>query len=169
LGLPAIQRITYQRVNSTTRRFIGLIRTIRNDAVLLQSIYRLAIDLEHKTYWVESQKSFKPINEITQPPPKSKKGTNNKNDLPSDFAFADKYSKKPIDMPPGVVFSGILKEKDGYRKDGIVYIHFFPNGFTEQSILYLTRDGDQAVAYSLVIRPTSGKVELRREKVTNFD
>jgi len=166
IGIPAVQNVTYQRVNSSTRRFIGLIRTVRNDAVLLQTIYRLVLDLENKTYWVESQKSFKPISEIVEP---DKKRKNKSEPPPSDFSFAEKYSKKPIEMPQGVVFSGVLKEQEGFRKDGIVYIHFFPNGFTEQSILYLTKDGDKEVAYSLVLRPTSGKVELDRGKVASFE
>ncbi len=167
MGLPAIQNVTYQRVNSTTRRFIGLIRTIRNDAVLLQSIYRLVIDFEHKTYWVETQRAFKPISEVTLEP-KRKKGS--KDEPPSsDFMFAEKYSKKPVEMPQGVVFSGVLKEKDGFRKEGVAYVHFFPNGFTEQAILYLTREGDTDIAYSLLVRPTSGKVELNRGKLESFD
>src|SRR5580700_4277313 len=44
MGLPAIERVTYQRVNSTTRKFIGLVRTIRNDSILLNLVQRLAID-----------------------------------------------------------------------------------------------------------------------------
>ena len=107
LGLPAIQRVTYQRVNSTTRKFVGLIRTIRNDAVLLNNIYRLVIDLDRKLYWVESQREQK---QLVEDDPQVKKSKKKKGDEPPpNFLFATKYSKKPIPMPDGVALTVYLK------------------------------------------------------------
>lgn len=72
-------------------------------------------------------------------------------------------------MPSGVEFSGVLKEKDGLIKEGVAYIHFFPNGFNDQAILYLNREGSDVVSYSMLLRPNSGRVELYREAVKSFD
>jgi prepilin-type N-terminal cleavage/methylation domain-containing protein len=167
LGLPSIQRVTNQRINSSTRKFVGLIRTVRNDAVLLNGIYRLAIDLENKTYWIEVQKEARLLLETAEAPKSKQKGKSAP--PPSNFQIATKYSKEPMPMPGGVAFEGVLKERDGLIKEGIAYVHFFPNGFNEQAILYLKKDGSKTISYSLLIRPTSGKVDIYPEMVSGFD
>jgi Tfp pilus assembly protein FimT len=166
IGLPAIQRVTYQRINSTTRKFVGLIRTVRNDAVLLNNIYRIVIDFDKKTYWVETQREQALLSDPVAVDPKKKKGAQATS---SNFMMAPKYSKKPVPMPDGVAFDGVLKEKEGLLKEGMAYIHFFPSGFNEQAILYLKREGTNVVSYSLVIRPTSGKVDIYPAAVTSFE
>lgn len=165
LGLPAIERVTYMRLNSTTRKFIGLIRTIRNDAILLNGVYRLVVDFEHSQYWVETQREFKLLesNPVVTP----KKGKK-EDPPPSNFILADKFSKKPIDMPDGVVIEAVVTERDGLVKQGLAYVHFFPNGFNDQAILQLNKTGAKGDGYSLWIRPTSGKVELFRERLNGF-
>jgi hypothetical protein len=165
IGLPAIQRVTYQRINSTTRKFVGLIRTIRNDSVLLNSIYRLAIDLDNKTYWVETQREAKFLSESVEPKKKSKKGE----PAPSNFIMAPKYSKEAVPMPDGVVFESVLKEREGLIKGGMAFVHFFPNGINEQAVLHLKKEGSKVIAYSLVIRPTSGKVDIYPQMVMGFE
>jgi len=170
IGLPAIQRVTYQRINSTTRKFVGLIRTVRNDAVLLNNIYRLAIDFERKAYWVESQREARLIPEATEETvKKKKKKKKGEEEPPSNFMMANKYSKEPVPFPDGVTFDAVFKEREGMVRDGIAYVHFFPSGFNEQAILYLKRTGSDKISYSLVVRPTSGRVDIFREAIPNFD
>lgn len=168
VGLPAIDRVTYQQVNSTTRKMVGLVRSVRNDAVLLNLVYRIAFDLEKQTWWVETQKSFQLLQpEAAYDPNKKKK--KDEEPPPSNFAPADKYSKKPVKFPNGVEIRGVLKEQTGNIKSGIAYVHFFPNGFAEQAILYLTKEGAETIAYSVIIRPTSGRVEIFPSEITSFD
>ncbi len=175
IGLPAISRVTLQRLNSTTRQFVGLVRTIRNDSILLNTVYRLAIDFDKRTYWVEEQKAFQLLTEDDAAPKQkqSKKKAGPKDDKPEgpsgNFTYAEKYNNKPHPMPGGTEFTGVLKEKEGLRNDGVVYVHFFPNGFNDQAILYLAKEGAPETAYSLVIRATSGRVDIFRETVKNFD
>jgi len=173
LGLPAIQRVTYQKATSTTRKFIGLIRTIRNDSILLNSMHRLVLDLDKKTWWVEMQNAFQLLEEPGEQPEKKsngkKKGKGREEAPRSSFSISEKFSKEPVDMPAGVEFAGVLKEKEGYIRQGTVAIHFFPNGFNDQAILHLKRSADEKIAFSLVLRPNSGRVELFREQVNSFD
>jgi prepilin-type N-terminal cleavage/methylation domain-containing protein len=171
VGLPAIQRITYQRVTSQTRKFVGIIRTIRNDSILLNSIQRLVIDMDHKAWWVETQQKFQFISNEAPPPPKKGKGKDkNKGQEPTqNFTLNDKYSKKPVELPSGVIFSGVLKEGQKIQKEGVAYIHFFPNGYIEQTILYFAKDGTSEDSYSLLIRPTSGKVDIANGHEERFD
>jgi len=168
LGLPAISRVTAQQLNSTTRRFVGIIRTIRNDSILLNTVHRLAIDMDRKQWWVEAQRQFQLIEE--QPiESKKKKGGKKDEEAPSNFTLAEKFSKKPVEMPGGVEFQGVLKEREGFYKGGVAYVHFFPNGFNDHAILYLNREGAEDGGYSLLIRPTSGRVEIFYDKIKDFD
>jgi hypothetical protein len=168
IGLPAISKVTGQRISSTTRKFVGMVRTIRTDAILLNSIYRLAIDMEHNAYWVESQKEFKLLTSADQVQAPKKKG-DKKEPPPSNFTFAEKYSKKPVELPGGVTFEGVFKEREGLVREGIAYIHFFPNGFNDQAIIYLGREGQTGKGYSLVVRPTSGRVDIVAGVVQNLE
>lgn len=173
VGAPVLGRITYQRVNSQARRFVGISRTIRNDSILLSNVYRLVIDIDHSAWWVESQRRNQLISEETEEShrkkEKNKKKTDKEGDQDSNFVLADKYSKKPIALPDNVQFDGVFKEKEGQITKGIAYIHFFPSGFVEQSVIYLNKTGAQTPSYSIVIRSTAGRVEVVNKKVTSFD
>lgn len=160
LGLPAIERVTSYKLNSTTRRFVGLLKTVRNDSILLSTIHRLAVNLEDNTYWVEAQKKKALL--LTAPDEESEKAA------ATNFAPAEKFSSDPIPLPDGLVFDGVFKETEGLRRTGLAYIHFFPNGYAEPSILFLNRASRADNAYALEIVPPLGKVEIFREDVENF-
>lgn len=163
VGLPAISRVTIFRLNSTARQFSGLVKTIRNDAILLNQAHRLAFNLEKKTYWVEAQTRGGLLNEVQ---PQAQKG---KEAPPSVFTMADKYSKEPRSMPGGVEVSGVYKEKEGQRTDGVVYLHFFPNGINDAGIIYLQKEASPETTISLLVRPTSGRVDMYREKLKDLN
>ena len=168
VGMPAISGLTYQRVTSTTRKFTGVLKTIRNDTVLLNSIQRLAIDFEKRTWWVETQKRMELLGEAEDPKYK-KKSKKDEEPVDSNFQLNPKYGKGPNELPGGVVFDGILKEREGLLKQGVAYIHFFPNGFVEQAILYLNKEGATEGGFSLIIRPTGGVIDIKRERVKSFE
>ena len=166
IGMPAVGRLTYQRVAGTTRRFVGTLRSVRNDAILLNRIYRLAIDFENQTWWIEKQSQLELLGGESQggkiPDPKQAP-------TPTGFSMADKYGKGPRELPGGVVFDGVLTEQEGLLNKGLVYVHFFPSGYAEQSIVYLNKQGMQTGGYSLFIRPANGKIEVFNHKVLNFE
>lgn len=164
VGLPAISRVTIFRLNSTARQFSGLIKTIRNDAILLNQAHRLVLNLDKKTYWVEAQTRGGLLNELE--PQGKKKG---KDAPPSSFSIADKYSKEARPMPAGVEMSGVYKEKEGQRTDGVVYLHFFPNGINDAAIMYLQKEASPETTLSLLVRPTSGRVDMFREKLKDLN
>lgn len=172
LGVPVIGRITYQRVNSQARKFVGITRTIRNDAILLSNVYRLVIDLDNSTWWVENQRRAELITEEDEETRKKKeknKKKEKKEEEESNFAMAEKYSKKPNPLPDNVQFEGVFKEKEGQITKGMVFIHFFPSGFVEQSVLYLNKVGAQTPPLSVVLRATAGRVDVLNKKVTSFE
>lgn len=166
IGIPAVGRLTYQRVAGTTRRFVGVLRSVRNDAILLNRIYRLAINFEDQTWWVEKQSQLELLGSDSQagsiPDPK-------KPAPPSGFVTADKYGSKPKELPGGVVFDGVLTERDGLLKQGIAYVHFFPSGYAEQSLVYLNKQGVESGGYSLYVRPANGSIQVYNRRVINFE
>lgn len=166
LGLPAVQAVTSQKINSTTRKMTGLVRSVRNDAILLNLIYRLAINFDDQTWWIESQKKF----ELLADPSaiEDKKRGSKDEPPPSNFAYADKYTKEPVKMPSGVAFSGVVTEQEGFINKGVAYVNFYPNGFTDQSILFLNKEGSENVFYSMIIRPNSGRVDIVQGKAEGF-
>lgn len=166
IGIPAVARLTYQRVASTTRRFVGTLRSVRNDAILLNRIYRLAINFEDQTWWIEKQSQLEQLGTESQA---GKKADPKKEAPPSNFAIADKYGKKARELPGGVVFDGVLTEQEGLLKQGLVYVHFFPSGYAEQSIVYLNKQGVETGGYSLYVRPANGKIEVFNRRVTSFE
>jgi len=166
IGIPAVGRLTYQRVAGTTRRFVGVLRSVRNDAILLNRIYRLAIDFEKQTWWIEKQSKLELLGSESQ----GQKPVDPKNPQPaSGFNIADKYGTKPRELPGGVVFDGVLTEKDGLLRSGMVYVHFFPSGYAEQSVVYLNKQGVETGGYSLYIRPANGKIEVFNRRVQSFE
>lgn len=167
LGLPAISRITDQRLKSETRKFVGLVHTIRNDAILLNNIYRLAIDFDRKAFWVENQREFKLLGQEEAEALQNKKKKKKDDETPSNFVFADKYGK-PKPLPAGVGFVSVLKEREGLINKGIAYIHFFPNGFNEQAVVYMNKEGSTSKGYSIVLRPTAGKAEIYPTQINSF-
>ena len=169
LGLPAIERVTYQRVNSTTRKFVGVIRTVRNDALLLGTIYRLGFNLDKNQWWVESQKQLQLLESESDKPRKKKKPDEAEPSNSGGFAFAEKFSKGPTDLPGGVAFGGVLKEGEKITTQGTAYIYFFPNGYNEQAAIYMKKDGAKEDAYSLIVRPAAGKVEIIGSHVDRFE
>jgi hypothetical protein len=161
VAIPAIERVTFQRISSTARRFVGLVRTVRNDAVLLNNIYRIGFDFEKNTYWVQSQRQLKTIHE-------DPKDTESIKQDSSNFNFAEKYSKSAVEMPGGTRVLGVFKEGEGLIQKGAAVIHFFPNGFNEASIIYFAKEGSNQAAYSLRI-PVTGRAEVLAGLVQTMD
>jgi hypothetical protein len=170
LGLPAISRVTGQRLNSTTRQFSGMVKTLRNDAILLNTVHRIAVDFDAGEYWIEQQQQQGALLEdpLTPPPPKKKP---KKGDPPpsTGFTMAEKYGGKKNKFPGGVKILQIVKENEGLRKEGIVYVHFFPNGFNEPALIVLTRASDEDAGYTLLVRPASGNVDILPGVLKSFD
>ena len=170
LGLPAISRVTYQRLNSTTRQFSGMVKTLRNDAILLNSVYRLAVDFDENEYWIEQQEQSGALLEDPLTPREDRKPQKkNEPPPPSGFVLAEKYGGKKMPFPGGVKVLQVVKEQEGLRNEGLVYVHFFPNGFNEPALIVLTRAGDDDAGYTLVVRPASGNVQIVPGVLKSFD
>jgi general secretion pathway protein H len=87
----------------------------------------------------------------------------------SPFKPVDKNLAKEQDMPSGVFVRDIETENSKKAiKEGKAFIHFFPQGFVEPSVIHLQKDGDEETVYSLVVSPLTGKVTTYHEDVHPF-
>ncbi|MFM8312849.1 MAG: Tfp pilus assembly protein FimT/FimU [Deltaproteobacteria bacterium] len=167
-GMPVVSRITGQNINTSARKLTSLVRGVRTDAILLNSIYRLSLDLDKNTYLVESQKLGELLNESSTLSKKRDPKNPEATETSDGFAPVEKYFKEPKPLPAGVVFNGILKEKEGKVTEGIAYIYFFPNGLNEKAMVYLNSQSAKEGGYSLLVHPTAGKVEFFKKRVDQF-
>ncbi len=166
LGLPAMQRVTSQTLNSTARKFIGTIRTIRNDAILLSNTHRLAIDIDKNTWWVELQKR-RGLLDNPDVAPEDREQLEGSSSF-ATFEVAEKYAKGPTPLPDGVLFQGVFKEKEGLFDQGIAYINFFPNGYVESSILFLNRTQLDPAAFALELQAPMGRIKVDRIPISEY-
>lgn len=168
-GMPVVSRITGQNISTSARKFTALVRGVRSDAILLNSIYRLSLDLEKNTYLIEKQSSKGLISEsalLSKKPDPKKKSNPEASD--NTFTADEKYNKEAKALPGGVVFNGVLKEKEGLVKEGTAYIYFFPNGINEKAIIILNSQSAKEGGYSLLIHPTAGKVDFFKQRMEQF-
>ena len=77
---------------------------------------------------------------------------------------------KKRELKRGIKLSGVMTthQKD-VREDGKAYIYFFPNGFVEKALIYLTDGGRE---FTLETQPLTGRVRVHPERIkvsSDFD
>lgn len=77
---------------------------------------------------------------------------------------------KKKELKRGIKLSGVMTthQKD-VREDGKAYIYFFPNGFVEKALIYLTDGGRE---FTLETQPLTGRVRVHPERIkvsSDFD
>ncbi len=133
-GLNKAYKKTPYVIKSESRKLAGLIQYLYNTAMITNKTYRLAIDLNNETHWVEF-KDMAGWQLATESLLRKKK-------LANEIQFKD-------------VYLTYLKEK---KENGMVYIHFFPHGYVEAGTIHLI--DKQGVNYSLEIKPLTGSTQV---------
>jgi hypothetical protein len=84
---------------------------------------------------------------------------------PSPFALDKTVTRSKITLPRGVEFEDVITQQtEEPIIEGTAYTHFFPHGFTEQTIVHLKDKENHH--YSLVISPLVGRTDLYQHYVT---
>ncbi len=154
---------------SETRRvfrdFIVAGKDLKSRAKLDGSTYRLAFDLNEKepTWWVE--KSTKKVMldkakiEELQEQFKKNNGKPEEGAPPPDFAMDTTIFKKRQQLPEGYKF--VLVESgtaDVIYREGLAYIHFFPQGLIETSALQI--EDPKKNIWTLIYNPLTGHLDV---------
>jgi general secretion pathway protein H len=162
IGVPRLFR-TSDNIRKITRQMTALTKEIRNRAKLKNSTMRLVLDMsaEPHQYWVEMSPGSRPIPANLY----EEKSDDDDEQAPTNSQFArDEFlTKKPKDLPKGIYFGAVetINTKEPITQ-GIAYIHYFPEGFVEASIIQLTNR--QGLTWTLVISPLTGQAEIIEEE-----
>ncbi len=166
MTLPGMSSYFRISMNSITREMATTIREAYNSTMVTGRVHRLAMDLEKNKYWVESgprtyllhTKESKEKEEYRLRWFSDKKKT-------SDFRIEPTITRKPISLPDDVKFKDIItQQNDDPITEGMAYIHFFPNGIAEQSIIHLEDQGENQV--SLVVSALIGKTKVENHLIS---
>ncbi len=118
-------------LKSTTRKIIGLVKGIRNEAIREQKTYLFNIDLESNLLWVESADMDEEEKELAK--------------------------AKAFELPQGIWIMDVWRRGKGKKMDGEIAIPFNKKGYTEQTLLHLgAEDGRE---FTLFLSPFLGSIK----------
>ncbi|OFZ12796.1 MAG: hypothetical protein A2Z20_07080 [Bdellovibrionales bacterium RBG_16_40_8] len=160
-------------MRSVVRKFMSLSRELRAHARLSGATYRLVIkmpeegnnkkeeDNEKYEFWVEKAQGQVLNNYDPKNPPKlSDPKAEKKDDEPtSPFSPDTRIIKKPEVLPGGLQFESVeLANIDRPIIRGIVYVHYFPTGFTDEAAIHLQYG--EKLRWTIAIESLTGHVEV---------
>ncbi len=159
LALPGISRYFRVSMNSITREMATLVRETYNATLVSGRIHRLVIDLDHSKYWIEggSPGFLLHTKETLEKEEYRKKWTaSKKGKAAPEFQIDTSITAKKRSLPGDLKFTEIKAQgTEQPITQGEASVHFFPNGFTEQAIIYIEDSSGNEV--SLVISALVGK------------
>jgi type II secretion system protein H len=131
------EAVLTDNLKSTVRKMVGLLKTIREDAIRDQRPYDLRFDLESNRFWVDSPKMSEEERALAHEQASS---------FPSDVRILDVWTVS-----------------DGKKTAGETRIRFTSKGYVQQSAIHLGSDDDRL--FTLVLSPFQGTVEVLEEYV----
>ena len=153
------------------RKITALSRQVRNQARVSGNTYRLAFNFEpgNQGYWVESGSGRVMIDPQAN---EEKKETSSSQDQDSSeeapsgpFTKDTLLLKKEQKLPRSLELAQLESiAYDDPVTEGIAYIHFSPEGFTEAAVLQFKNSAGQIT--SLVFNPLTGQAEIVTKAVS---
>ena len=123
--------IITDNLKSSTRRIIGLLTSLRNEAIRDPKNYLLHFDIESNQLWVDFAGITKEEREMAQ--------------------------ERALQLPEDVRIIDVWKKGKGKSFDGEVNIRFSKKGYAEQTIIHLgSEDGRE---FTLLLHPFLAKIQ----------
>ncbi len=170
-------------VQSETGKLAVAVRYLYNLAVLSGHNHRLVIDLDTQTYWGEEQNSSDPCETFLLPgededlapkkPKKGKKGEvvqedNDKTGGKAGFQETTSKLLSKYTLDKGLIFYGVMTSHQATMSDkGQAYVYFFPNGTTENALIYIAGDKDKDTddVMTIEVKALQGTAKVHKDKV----
>lgn len=127
------QSILTDDLKTTVRRMVGLIKSLRNDAIRERKEYLLHFDIESNKYWIASTK----MNEIEKA----------------------KAREKAVFLPASVRILDIWFKDTGKKMTGEAVIRFNKKGYVQESAIHLGSQDERK--FTLLLSPFLGKVTVK--------
>jgi prepilin-type N-terminal cleavage/methylation domain-containing protein len=175
-------------VQSETGKIGVAVRYLYNLTVLSGKVHRLVFDLDKRMYWGEEQTTDDPCQQFLLPgegdeeeakkaakrKPKKGKGGKVVEEEPAklDGGFAETKSRllAKYTLDAGISIAGVMtSHQNEPLKKGTAYLYFFPNGTTENALIWVKGDGeaedDDADVMTVEVKALQGAAKLHSEKV----
>jgi prepilin-type N-terminal cleavage/methylation domain-containing protein len=118
-------------LKSVTRRMIGFVKEIRNDAVREQKAYFLYLDLESNKVWVESQGMSQEEREMIR--------------------------ERAFTFPEDIRIMDVWRKEDGKQVHGEAAIRFTKKGYVKYTAIHIgAEDGRE---FTLILSPFLGTIK----------
>lgn len=167
-ALPTVSSYFQISVSVASREIASVVKETYNSSVITGKIHRLVYDFKSQQYWVESGP---PTLLLDTPESREKEERRRKAGLFKDEAPASPFqleksvTRKKMNLPRGVRFEDVSTQQSPEPlTEGTAYTHFFPHGFTEQTMIHLTDESKHRV--TLVISALVGRTDLYERYVT---
>lgn len=165
-----------QQVRGTIRKFKALGKQLKAYAKLNNKTYRLAFQLQDpnsvdpQSFWVEVSEKQSLQQRVDAVQGQAEAANNKEQDTneelkegvyspPDGWKIEPKIFKKPSELPAFLKVADI--ELGGAEKpvtEGVVYIHFFPQGLTEEAAIHLVID--ENTQWTVATHPLTGRVDV---------
>ena len=132
LSMPRFRyAVLTDNLTSTVRRFNGLVKGVRSEAIRKQKAYVLCLDLESNRLWVDSNSMNQEERQAAQ-----------------ERAFV---------LPDGVTVMDVWRREAGKQAHGEATIYFSKKGYIEHTVIHLGADDGRR--FTLVLSPFLGTVK----------
>lgn len=168
-------------IKQETRYLVGTIKYAYNQAATEQIVYRLVLDFDQNSYWLESggedfqldTRSKEEIEKEKEEIAKEKASDLFGDDEPEEenlvpveeFSAADTKLSKKKKFDDEVRLKGFFSV---YQNEGInegqAYIYFFPGGRTQKTMIQLS-DEEEEIFYSIIVNPITGRSQVESELI----
>jgi prepilin-type N-terminal cleavage/methylation domain-containing protein len=128
-------------LKSTTRRIIGLVKNLRNEAVTEQKIHRLHVDMGSDQLWIEFDGMSEEEREMAQ--------------------------EKAFQLPADVRIADVWTKSSGKTAEGEVAITFNKKGYIEQTVIHLRAEDERE--FSLILHPFLAKISSYDKYVDMYE
>jgi len=161
---------TKNQMRSAVRRMAIVTRDIRNIARLRNATVRLVLNMdpEHThSYSVEIAPGTVPLLSKDQEEDLRKSTSIQRADEApkSDFAPETSFVKKPVNLPRGLVIDSVeYGEKKEVVTTGKAYVHFFPQGLSQQVAIHLSNK--KSLHWTIYINPLTGRADVFERQLT---
>jgi len=142
VGIPRFRySLLTDNLKSVTRRMIGVVKEIRNDAVREHKAYFLYLDLESNRIWVESPGMGQEERAMTR--------------------------ERAFTFPEDIRIMDVWRKEWGKQVDGEVGIRFTKKGYVEHTAIHLgAEDGRE---FTLILSPFLGTIKGHDTYVDIFE
>ena len=143
--VPRLGDLRGTRLESSARRLATLARYLNGEAAFSSQLYRLSYDLDERTYWV----SILAANQHTP-----------------EFIADPSPLARPVRLPSSITFVDIQVPSAGRVSTGQVYTHFYPQGYTDPTIIHLRDQHSRTV--TVMIPPLPAEIGVFEGYVDGF-